>query len=203
MVVGNSKANDNLIYLIDFGLSRRFRDEKTGEHILYRDNLPFIGNSRFASIYTHLGIEQSRRDDLISLVYIILYFYTGNLPWQGIKCKTVSEKNQKIFQKKISLKPEEIFIGVPGTFTLILEELIEFYNYCHNLQFDEKPDYNYLKNIIKNIASQQNIVLDDKFDWNLKRRDEIIINGLNRKENESKILNEEYSIDESLIWIDE
>jgi serine/threonine protein kinase len=112
--VGNSKLKNDLIYLIDFGLSKRFRDEKTGEHILYRDNLPFIGNSRFASIYTHLGIEQSRRDDLISIAYIILYFYNGYLPWQGIKCKTISEKNQKVFQKKISLKSEEIFKGVPG-----------------------------------------------------------------------------------------
>ena len=114
LVNGELKQNKHIIYLIDFGLSKRFRNEYNGEHIPYSDDRPFIGNARFASIYSHLGIEQSRRDDLISLSYIILYFYNGILPWQGIKCKTNLERNSKISQMKISMSPEEIFKGTPS-----------------------------------------------------------------------------------------
>ena len=168
-MVGNNKNNQNLVHLIDFGLSRRFRNENSGEHIPYKDNRGFIGNSRFASIYTHLGIEQSRRDDLISLSYIIFYFYKGFLPWQGIKCKTLEEKNQKVFEKKIALKPEEIFQGTPSITSLILAELLEFYSYCSNLHFDEKPDYKFLKRLIRNIGDKNNFVNDNLFDWTLSQ----------------------------------
>lgn len=113
--------NKNTIYIIDFGLSKRFRSNKTAEHIPYKDGKSLCGTARYASIYTHLGIgtnnvykEQSRRDDLESLGYTLMYFLRGDLPWQGIKGKTKKEKYMNIMEKKIETTPDILCKGYPG-----------------------------------------------------------------------------------------
>ena len=202
LVVGNSKANNNILYLIDFGLSKRFRNEKTGEHNPYLDGKQFIGNARFASIYSHLGIDQSRRDDLISLSFIIAYFYKGSLPWQGLKCKTQSERNHKVFQKKFSLAPEEIFKGVPSKkYSFYLDEFLEFYYYCCNLHFDEKPDYKYLKSIVNGIAKKENFIIDNIFDWNLLRREEIKLQSAIKTLSKSETIIQDFHFEEFSTFI--
>lgn len=103
-----------MIYLIDYGLARRYKNPKTGEHIPFQEGKQLTGTVRYASIYTQLGKEQSRRDDLESLGYSLIYFLNGELPWQGIKGKTKAEKYKKILEIKLKTVPADICKNLPG-----------------------------------------------------------------------------------------
>ena len=95
------KQKAGVLYMIDFGLSKRFKDPKNNQHIPYRDGKSLTGTARYASVNTHIGIEQSRRDDLESAGYILLYMLKGTLPWQGLPGKTKNDKYDKIKEKKV------------------------------------------------------------------------------------------------------
>lgn len=99
------------LFIIDFGLAKKFRDSRTRCHILYREDKNLTGTARYASINAHLGIEQSRRDDMESLGYVLMYFNRGSLPWQGLKAATKKQKYEKISEKKMST-PVEVLCKV-------------------------------------------------------------------------------------------
>ncbi|XP_067138383.1 casein kinase I-like isoform X2 [Centruroides vittatus] len=150
----------NLVYIIDFGLAKKYRDSRTHQHIPYRENKNLTGTARYASINTHLGIEQSRRDDLESLGYVLMYFNRGSLPWQGLRAATKRQKYERISEKKMSTPIEELCRGFPSEFSTYL-------NYCRSLRFDEKPDYSYLRQLLRNLFHRQGFTYDYVFDWNM------------------------------------
>lgn len=166
----NRKFNDNKVYIIDFGLSKEYVDKKTKKHYEYNESSKFVGTPRYASVNTHMGIRQSRRDDLESVAYILIYFLNGELPWQGIKAKTKSEKKEKI---KISKKNFDI-VNQCENYKNIPAELIEILEYTKNLKFFEKPNYDYIVMLLNAIRKNYfpiNKVFNEKylmFEWNEK-----------------------------------
>lgn len=150
----------NLVYIIDFGLAKKYKDSKTMAHIPYRENKNLTGTARYASINTHLGIEQSRRDDLESLGYVLMYFNLGTLPWQGLKAANKRQKYERISEKKLSTPIEELCKGFPPEFASYL-------SYCRQLDFTQRPDYCYLRKVFRTLFARQGYTYDYVFDWNL------------------------------------
>ncbi|CAI5465352.1 unnamed protein product [Closterium sp. Yama58-4] len=150
----------NQAYVIDFGLAKKYRDPTTHQHIPYRENKNLTGTARYASINTHLGIEQSRRDDLESLGYVLMYFLRGSLPWQGLKAGTKKQKYEKISEKKMSTPIEVLCKGYPT-------ELASYFHYCRSLRFDDKPDYAYLKRLFRDLFIREGFQFDYVFDWTI------------------------------------
>jgi len=150
--------NNNLVYICDFGLSKLYRNPKNGKHIPYKKDKKPVGTPRYISISTHLGIEQSRRDDLESLFYTLIYFINGSLPWQNIKAKTKNEKYKLILEKKLSTSYEELCKNMPN-------ELIGFIQYIKSLNFEEKPNYLYLKELLGKIFEKNKFAYSIEFDF--------------------------------------
>ncbi|KAK7349267.1 hypothetical protein VNO77_06500 [Canavalia gladiata] len=150
----------NQVYIIDFGLAKKYRDTTTHQHIPYRENKNLTGTARYASMNTHLGIEQSRRDDLESLGYVLMYFLRGSLPWQGLKAGTKKQKYEKISEKKVSTSIESLCRGYPSEFA-------SYFHYCRSLRFDDKPDYAYLKRLLRDLFIREGFQFDYVFDWTI------------------------------------
>lgn len=157
-LIGLGKRKLNQVYVIDFGLAKKYRDPKTHQHIPYVEHKSLTGTARYASINTHLGIEQSRRDDLESMGFVLMYFNRGSLPWQGLKAQTKKEKYNKIAEKKMSTPVEILCKHFPNEFATYL-------NYCRALRFDDKPDYSYLRRLFRDLFFRQGYAADYRFDW--------------------------------------
>ena len=108
-----------------------------------------------------MGIEQSRRDDIESIGYVMMYLLRGILPWQNMKAKDTKAKYKMIMEKKISTPAEFLCKGFPN-------ELATFINYSKGLKFEEKPDYKYLKELLGNARKANKIEVDYVFDWSIK-----------------------------------
>ncbi|KAG0676347.1 serine/threonine protein kinase [Pichia californica] len=148
------------VNVIDFGLAKKFRDPRTHLHIPYRENKNLTGTARYASINTHMGIEQSRRDDLESLGYVLIYFCRGTLPWQGLKAATKRQKYDRILERKLAIPTEVLAKGLPIEFT-------HYLNYIRSLRFDDKPDYIYLRRMFRDLFLREKYVYDYIFDWTI------------------------------------
>jgi casein kinase I family protein HRR25 len=153
----------NQVNVIDFGLAKKYRDPKTHLHIPYRENKNLTGTARYTSINTHLGVEQSRRDDMESLAYVLMYFLRGSLPWQGLKAATKKQKYDRIMEKKMTTPTEFLCRGFPSEFSIYL-------NYCRSLRFDDKPDYSYLRKLFRDLFVREGFQYDYVFDWSVQQR---------------------------------
>ncbi|KAG8373182.1 hypothetical protein BUALT_Bualt12G0144500 [Buddleja alternifolia] len=156
----------NQVYIIDYGLAKKYRDLQTHKHIPYRENKNLTGTARYASVNTHLGVEQSRRDDLESLGYVLMYFLRGSLPWQGLKAGTKKQKYDKISEKKMLTPVEVLCKSYPS-------EFISYFHYCRSLRFDDKPDYSYLKRLFRDLFIREGYQFDYVFDWTILKYPQI------------------------------
>ncbi|XP_071675747.1 uncharacterized protein [Lolium perenne] len=192
-LMGTGKSA-NLVHIIDFGIANKYmeRSKHKMQHIPYRENMMSLaGTPRYASINNHLMIEQSRRDDLESIGYMLLYFLTGSLPWQGIEAGNHRQTHEMIKDMKIATSPEvtslcqgplskllgcrfsqpcpllpvnfqELCLGHPTEFASYL-------NYCRSLGFEDKPDYMYLKKMFRDLFIRQGYQYDYVYDWMIPR----------------------------------
>ena len=156
-VIGRGEKK-KYIYILDFGLAKKYRSSRTLEHYPIVKNKNLIGTARYASINALNGLTQSRRDDLEAIGYVLMYFLRGRLPWQGIPVKNKEERYRKIMEKKIATSAEELCKGFPIEFT-------NYINYTRNLQYEQDPDYGFLKNLFVNVLNRDNFVVDCYYDW--------------------------------------
>ncbi|CAD2217338.1 casein kinase I [Angomonas deanei] len=140
-----SKAH--ILYIIDYGLSKLYWDLKKNMHLPFAEGKPLTGTARYCSANTHRGYEQSRRDDMESLGFLFVYFLKGSLPWQGIQAKDQHLKTIKIGEKKIATPLEELCSGLPT-------EFLKYCQYCRMLRFQDKPDYDYLRGLFRNLGKK-------------------------------------------------
>ena len=146
------------IYLLDFGLAKRYRDEYTHIHIPLKENRNLTGTARYASCNAHNGLEQSRRDDMESIAYVILYFFRKKLPWQGLKCKDKNEKHAKIKEIKMSMTPEKLFEGIP-------KEFADYLTMVKKLGFEDEPAYKSYIQMFNKLFKAKEFEMDYIYDW--------------------------------------
>ena len=161
-LMGGTESTKNTVYIIDFGLAKCYKSSD-GEHIPFRDGKNLTGTARYASLNTHIGYEQSRRDDLETIGHVLLYLLIGKLPWQGLPGRNKEEKYANIKKKKKEVSVEELCKDQPKAF-------MEFMKYCKNLSFTQEPDYKYIIDLFTTCMKENNI--DPKtpdFLWNKNR----------------------------------
>ena len=154
------KNNRDIIYLIDFGLAHKYRSSRTGKHIQYKFVKHLLGSLRYSSLNANRGYELSRRDDLESFGYMLVYLAKHYLPWisEDSFKSDIQNKVKILYKKKNSSTPEIICKGLP-------EEFAEFVRYTRNLKFEQRPNYDYLKNLFIYILIKNQQKNDFNFFW--------------------------------------
>ena len=165
-IIGIGKQS-NQVFMIDMGLSKRYCDPITLEHIPFSDNKPLVGTARYTSLNTHSGIEQSRRDDLESVAYLLIFLIKGSLPWQSIRNSNRLEKHRSIFELKQKISIESLCNGIPNEFS-------KFLYLVRELEFDESPNYIEYKELFKNLFISEGYIYDYHFDWITPTQTEIL-----------------------------
>ena len=174
-VIGRN--DPEVIYLIDFGLSHKYKSSRTGKHIRFNNIKLTYGSLRYLSINGNKGYEQSRRDDLESLGYMLIYLATGSLPWLEAEDLQLNVVKKYIFIYKIknSLTSKKLCKGLP-------EEIAKYLDYCRGLLFEEDPDYNYLRSLFEAILTRIGQKNDLRFRWISKK----IVNQCVKRDNSEK-----------------
>ena len=172
------KEDPNLIYLIDFGFAHKFRSTRTGKHIRYKNIKKVLGSLRYLSINANKGFEQSRRDDLESLGYMLVYLSKNTLPWMNFEKKGINKikKYKLVCASKIKNKPEILCSGMPIEFS-------HFLAYVRNLEFEQEPNYNYMRKLFLEVLNRNNDKNDLMFSWILNKKIKI---GSERKSPDNK-----------------
>ena len=137
-----------IIYLIDFGLCQNYKSLKSGKHIEFSFTGYMTGTARYASRHALRGKQLSRRDDIESFIYMILYFLAKTLPWQNLKAKNMTQKYKKIYLKKKNFNYKEFCLKFPP-------EIVTLLDYVLTLSFKEKPNYEFMRILFKRILERE------------------------------------------------
>ena len=156
-VMGAKEHNDRL-YLLDFGLAKKYRSSRTLIQYAYVKKKKLTGTARYASIHALEAYEQSRRDDLESVGYVLMYFLRGDLPWQGLKVRSKEDRYKKILEKKKDTSSEELCKNFP-------QEFLKYVDYTKNLEYEETPDYDMLRQLFLDVVSNLKEKMDYIYDW--------------------------------------
>ncbi|CAD8098732.1 unnamed protein product [Paramecium sonneborni] len=162
-VLVGKEDQENQLFIVDFGISKFYKDENES-HISFRDKQPFIGTTRYASINAHKGYSLSRRDDMESLGYMLIFLLKGQLPWQSLQFTSEENKIKQVGQMKIKMEVSELCKGLPIEFTRYLD-------YVRGLQFKSEPNYKYCQSLFKKVQIELNYVPKELvFDWNITQK---------------------------------
>lgn len=142
--------NQNTVYLIDYGLANRYIDPLSKRHITFNVSNQMVGTLRYCSLNSHTGAELSRRDDIESLGYTLIYMLKGRLPWQGMKASKGEEHQKIVFKRKSTISIIELCRKLPI-------EVAYYIEYCRGLNFDEKPSYKYLHDLLRGALAKLSI----------------------------------------------
>ena len=152
------EENSKLLYLIDFGLSKKYNKKATTHFTPNKEGKKMTGTPRYASINALRGLEQSPRDDLESVGYVLIYLLKGSLPWQGIKIKSKIERIKSVLVKKIETSSTDLCSDLPNEFE-------KYIDYCKDLEINVEPDYNMLKNLFLEVLNKEKLKFDYIYDW--------------------------------------
>ena len=193
------------LYLLDFGLAKKYRSSTTLVHYPLINKKKLTGTARYASINAMRGYEQSRRDDLESVGYVMMYFLRGSLPWQGLSGKNKEERYRRILNKKLDTSAYDLCTGYPS-------ELETYIDYTRKMEYVEQPDYNRIRKLLLKILEREGQNLDYIYDWTTdeekklrkkefleeKNEEKTRKNNVNEKHS-SKIESEDLNEDESKV----
>ena len=143
------------LYLIDYSSAKFYKENENNKNIKFTDKAKDFSftNKNFCSIWAELKMEQSRRDDLYSLFYIMIYLFLGKLPWMDIKSKSKTERREKIRNLKLCLSNFELCQKIK---LIISNEVELFAFYLNGLTFNDEPNYSYLNQLI--IEMQRKVI---------------------------------------------
>ena len=210
--------NSKFLYLIDFGLCKKYRSSKTKKHYPYVQGKDLIGNVRYSSLNALEGKSQSRRDDLESLGYVLIYLCLGKLPWQGKISNSKEDKYYKIKEIKKNITPAKLCEALPKQFETYMK-------YVKNLKYEENPNYSYLKGLFLNVLKNNNWEFDYYYDWDQKtlsneevhsinnslnsynrikeRKIPVLFNKISELKKERKLLGENFEVERFVFDIEE
>jgi serine/threonine protein kinase len=151
-------SQSSQVFIIDYGLAKKYRDQHTHVHIPYIEGKSLTGTARYASVNALRGSEQARRDDLESLGYVWLYLLRGSLPWMGLTGRDQKQKYARIADVKSRTSFEQLCRGFP-------EEFIKYFTMVKGMQFTEQPNYSELRQLFRNVFIREGFLYDYKYDW--------------------------------------
>lgn len=154
--------DSNKLYIIDYGLAKKYRDQHTHEHIAYIEGKSLTGTARYASINALSGCEQSRRDDMEAIGYVMIYLLKGHLPWMGIDGATNQERYRKIAECKRNTPLEVLCENLP-------KEIIVYMRKVRSLKFTEKPQYAAYRKLFRTLFNDLKFTFDYQYDWTPKK----------------------------------